>query len=125
MSSDDRDDGPRVHYGDQVSIHGGSKHIGIQHNHGRGGDEGLPPEIAAMFAQLATLVTQLAVDSRVGDEDRQSLTETLPVLSQPARAERRHWRNTLYLLTNLARDIGDAAAPMLGLATQLISLIRA
>ncbi|MFE0463956.1 hypothetical protein ACFW1A_32350 [Kitasatospora sp. NPDC058965] len=124
MNGDTGGRGPRHHYGDRVTVHGGTHNIGIQHNYGTAGEPGLPPELAAMFTQLATLVTQLVGDDRVGEEDRQSLAETLPVLTEPAGTERRHWRNTLYLLTNLAHDIGDAAGPMLGLATELINLIR-
>ncbi|MET8629757.1 hypothetical protein ABZW30_39545 [Kitasatospora sp. NPDC004669] len=114
---------PRFHVGDQVTIHGGHHNVGVQHNNGPVGDQALPPEIAAMFAQLAAVVAELARDSRVHEEDRQSLTEALPVLRDPASEERRGWRNTLLLLAGVTQSIGEAAAPALGLANQLLALI--
>ncbi len=122
--NDGQGHGPGIHYGDQVTIHGGSNNIGIQHNTGRAGDEGLPPAVSALFAQLAALVTQLSSDAGVDAEDQQSLAGTLPVLNQPATVERHRWRDTLRVLTSLSREIGDAALPVLTVATQLMSLIR-
>ncbi len=124
MSGNGEGPGPGIHYGDQVTIHGGSNNIGIQHNSGRAGDEGLPPAVSALFAQLAALVTQLSAEAGVDAEDRQSLAGTLPVLNQPATVERHRWRDTLRVLTGLSREIGDAALPVLTVATQLMSLIR-
>ncbi|MER7674865.1 hypothetical protein ABTY61_41285 [Kitasatospora sp. NPDC096128] len=115
--------GSRFHFGDNVTVHGGQGNIGIQHNHGPAGDQALPPELAALFAQLTVLVTELARDARLPEEDRQSLQETLPVLSDPAGQERRSWRNTLHLVAGLTRELGEVAAPALGLATQLLALI--
>ncbi|MFH8381587.1 hypothetical protein ACH4E7_11660 [Kitasatospora sp. NPDC018058] len=113
---------PQFHIGDSVTIHGGHHNVGVQHNNGQAG-EALPPEIAAMFARLAAEVAELAHDSRVHEQDRQSLTETLPVLRDPASEEQRGWRNTLLLLAGVTQSIGDAAAPALGLANQLLALI--
>ncbi|MFF2075861.1 hypothetical protein ACFVXG_14025 [Kitasatospora sp. NPDC058162] len=115
--------GSQFQFGDNVTMHGGQGNVGIQHNHGPAADQALPPEIAALFAQLTAVVTELARDARLPAEDRQSLEETLPVLSNPAGQERRSWRNTLHLLTGLTRELGEAAAPALGLATQLLALI--
>jgi hypothetical protein len=124
VSNDHRGHGPRVSNGDQVNIFGGQDVIGIQHNHGPGGDQGLTPEMAQLFAQLTTLVAQLVADSRVGTEDRNTLIETLPVVSRPDQGDRHRWRDALDLLATLAHSIGDAATPMLGLVTQLLPLIR-
>ncbi len=124
MSDNHRDNPPRGNNGDQVNIYGGSEIIGIQHNHGPSGDQPPSPEVAALFSQLALLVAQLAADPGVGTEHRRTLAQTLPVLSVPADSERTRWRDTLHLLTNLAHGIGDAATPMLALATQLITLIH-
>ncbi|MFD8757178.1 hypothetical protein ACFV0O_40330 [Kitasatospora sp. NPDC059577] len=113
---------PQFHLGDNVTIHGGHHNIGVQHNNGQAG-EALPPEVAAMFARLAAEVAELARDSRVHEQDRQSLTETLPVLRDPASEEQRGRRNALLLLAGVTQSIGEAAAPALGLANQLLALI--
>ncbi|WP_049660083.1 hypothetical protein [Kitasatospora sp. MY 5-36] len=114
---------PDVQYGDRVTIHGGSGNVGIQHNNGAAGDQALPPEVAALFARLATVVTELARDGRLHEADRQSLAEALPVLTSPAAEEPRSRRNTLLLLAGLAQSVGEAAAPALGLANQLLALL--
>ncbi|WP_416875098.1 hypothetical protein [Kitasatospora sp. SC0581] len=114
---------PDVQYGDRVTIHGGSGNVGIQHNNGAVGDQALPPEVAALFARLATVVTELARDGRLHEADRQSLAEALPVLTSPAAEEPRSRRNTLLLLAGLAQSVGEAAAPALGLANQLLALL--
>ncbi|MBC3841075.1 hypothetical protein GXW82_14600 [Streptacidiphilus sp. 4-A2] len=46
------------------------------------------------------------------------------MLSRPTTVERRRWRDTLRLLTSLAREIGDTALPVLNVATELMNLIR-
>ncbi|MFE7638150.1 hypothetical protein DR950_08785 [Kitasatospora xanthocidica] len=114
---------PDVQYGDRVTIHGGSGNVGIQHNNGAVGDQALPPEVAALFARLAAVVTDLARDGRLHEADRQSLAEALPVLTSPAAEEPRSRRNTLLLLAGLAQSVGEAAAPALGLANQLLALL--
>ncbi|WP_225448388.1 hypothetical protein [Streptacidiphilus sp. P02-A3a] len=116
--------GPTFHFGDQVNINGGDGHIGVQHNHGGADDTGMRPEVSAMFAQLALLVRELSHQAGIDAEDRQSLAETLPVLNQPATVERHRWRDTLRVLSGLARDIGDTALPVLNVATELMNLIR-
>ncbi|MFH9352868.1 hypothetical protein [Kitasatospora sp. NPDC017646] len=115
--------GPQFQFGDNVTIHGGHHNVGVQHNNGPVADQALPPEITAMFARLAAAVADLARDARVPAEDRRSLEETLPVLREPAAQERRSRRNTLHLLAGLTRELGEAAAPVLGLVTQLLALI--
>ncbi|MFJ6383925.1 hypothetical protein ACIQI7_28475 [Kitasatospora sp. NPDC092039] len=119
MNDDQR---PDVQYGDRVTIHGGSGNIGIQHNNGPGA-EALPPEVVALFARLAAVVTELARDGRLPEADRQSLSEALPVLTSPAAEEPRSRRNTLLLLAGVAQSLGEAAAPALGLANQLLALL--
>ncbi|MFF2614616.1 hypothetical protein [Kitasatospora sp. NPDC058046] len=114
---------PDVQYGDRVTIHGGSGNVGIQHNNGPAGDKALPPEVVALFARLAAVVTDLARDGRLHEADRQSLAEALPVLTSPAAEEPRSRRNTLLLLAGLAQSVGEAAAPALGLANQLLALL--
>ncbi|MFE4359840.1 hypothetical protein [Kitasatospora sp. NPDC056800] len=114
---------PDVQYGDRVTIHGGSGNVGIQHNNGAVGDQALPPEVAALFARLAAVVTDLARDGRLHEADRQGLAEALPVLTSPAAEEPRSRRNTLLLLAGLAQSVGEAAAPALGLANQLLALL--
>ncbi|MBD0693606.1 hypothetical protein [Streptomyces sp. CBMA123] len=116
--------GAQFQFGDNVTMHGGQGNVGIQHNHGPAGDQALAPELAAMFARLAAVVAELARDARVPEEDRQSLEETLPVLREPAGQERRSRRNTLHLLAGLTRELGEAAAPALGLVTQLLAMIN-
>ncbi|MFJ9442133.1 hypothetical protein ACIRRH_09690 [Kitasatospora sp. NPDC101235] len=120
MSDNER---PNVQYGDRVTIHGGSNNVGIQHNNGPVGGEALPPEVAALFSRLADVVTELARDGRLREADRQSLAEALPVLNSPAAEEPGRRRNTLLLLAGLAQSLGEAAAPALGLANQLLALI--
>ncbi|MEV7603733.1 hypothetical protein AB0O91_40820 [Kitasatospora sp. NPDC089797] len=116
-------DGPRFHVGDNVTLHGGHHNVGIQHHHAPAADQALPPGAAALFAHLAVLVAELARDPRLPEEDRQSLRETLPVLGDPAGQERRSRRNTLHLLAGLTGDLGEAAAPALGLVTRLLALL--
>ncbi|MEU1285094.1 hypothetical protein [Kitasatospora sp. NPDC005856] len=121
--NDDRDERPNVQYGDRVTIHGGSGNIGIQHNTGPGADQALPPEVVVLFARLAAVVTELARDGRLREADRQSLEEALPVLTSPAAEEPRSRRNTLLVLAGVAQSLGEAAAPALGLANQLLALL--
>ncbi|MFJ6619844.1 hypothetical protein ACIQOW_19985 [Kitasatospora sp. NPDC091335] len=123
MSDDERGERPNVQYGDRVTIHGGSGHIGIQHNHGGAGEQALPPEVADLFARLAVAVAGLAEDDRLREADRRSFTEALPVLSDPATEEPDRRRGTLLQLIGLAHTVGEAAAPALGLASQLLALI--
>ncbi|MFG2905505.1 hypothetical protein ACGF13_10660 [Kitasatospora sp. NPDC048286] len=119
----DNGNGSHVH-GDQVNIHGGTNVVGIQHNNGPVGDQALPPNVMALFSRLADAVTELARDGRLREADRQSLAEALPVLNSPAAEEPGRRRNTLLLLAGLAQSLGEAAAPALGLANQLLALIN-
>ncbi|MFG2915375.1 hypothetical protein ACGF0D_21135 [Kitasatospora sp. NPDC048298] len=120
----DNGNGSHVHVGDQVNIHGGTNVVGIQHNNGPVGDQALPPNVMALFSRLADAVTELARDGRLREADRQSLAEALPVLNSPAAEEPGRRRNTLLLLAGLAQSLGEAAAPALGLANQLLALIN-
>ncbi|RKT19690.1 hypothetical protein BX285_4159 [Streptomyces sp. 1114.5] len=117
------DERPNIQYGDRVTIHGGSGNIGVQHNTGPGAGQALPPEVVALFARLAAVVTELARDGRLQEADRQSLADSLPVLTSPATEEPRRRRNTLLLLAGVAQSLGEAAAPALGLANQLLALL--
>jgi hypothetical protein len=91
------------HYGDRVTIHGGTGHQGIVHHHAA-------PQQSLEDTLRAVVELARALRGEVHPEDRASIDDALPVLAAGPSAEPAGRRRSLMAL---AATVGSVGQPLL------------
>ncbi|MEU0406172.1 hypothetical protein ABZ318_39480 [Streptomyces sp. NPDC006197] len=108
--------GDNNYYGDAVNIHGGRGHTGIVHHHHA-------PQATLEETLRAVVELARALRGAVPEEDRASIDDALPVLTDGPAAEPAARRRSLMALAAVAATVGAIGQPLLDSVRAALELI--
>ncbi|MEU5810395.1 hypothetical protein [Streptomyces sp. NPDC047718] len=116
--------GDNYHFGDNVTMNGGSGNIGIQKNLGSAeGPEGLPPQLRAAVEDLRDLVE--ALRGELPPASTQVLDAALPDATGGAAVPQEARQSALMSIAGIAAVVGPLGQPIVEAVTRILGLLTA